>query len=140
MMLAVAPACQDDVDAPKVDVPVASQQANISTLELKTLFWNDAVNYADTIMAREDGSHYIIKGRVVSTDEESNIYKSLVIQDETAAMAFSINSYNLYLTYRRGQEIVVDVTGMYIGKYNGLQQIGMREFYEQGNVWEVSFM
>ena len=141
MMLAVAlPACQDDVDAPNVDVPVASQQANISILELKTLFWNDAVNYADTIMAREDGSHYIIKGRVVSTDEESNIYKSLVIQDETAAMAFSINSYNLYLKYRRGQEIVVDVTGMYIGKYNGLQQIGMREFYEQGNVWEVSFM
>ncbi len=141
MMLAVAlPACQDDVDAPKVDVPVASMQANTSILELKTLFWDDATNYAVTVPAREDGTHYIIKGRVVSTDEESNIYKSLVIQDETAAMAFSINSYNLYLKYRRGQEIVVDATGLDIGKYNGLQQIGMREFYEQGNAWEVSFM
>jgi len=39
-------------------------------------------------------------------------------------MAISINSYNLYLKYRRGQEVVIDATGMYIGKYNGLQQLG----------------
>lgn len=141
MMLAVAlPACQDDFDAPEIEIPVATMEANTSILELKTLFWDDATNYAVTVPAREDGSHYIIKGRVVSTDEESNIYKSLVIQDETAAMAFSINSYNLYLKYRRGQEIIVDATGLDIGKYNGLQQMGVREFYEQGNAWEVSFM
>jgi len=133
-------ACQDDVDAPDVDVPVAKDQPNTTILELKKAYWNDATNYADTIGTRPDGSHYIIHGRVISSDEAGNVFKSLVIQDETAAMAFSINSYNLYLKYRRGQEIVLDVTGMYIGKYNGLVQMGMPEWYANGNAWEISFM
>lgn len=133
-------ACQDDIDAPNIESPVAKDQPNTTILELKQAYWNDAVNYADTIGTREDGSHYIISGRVVSSDEAGNVFKSLVIQDETAAIALSINSYNLYLKYRRGQEIVLDVTGMYIGKYNGLVQLGMPEWYENGNAWEISFM
>ncbi len=133
-------ACQDDIDAPNVNIPEAKDQPNTSILELKKAYWQDAVNYADTIGVKEDGSHYIIHGRVVSSDEAGNVFKSLVIQDETAAIAMSINLYNLYLNYRRGQEIVLDVTGMYIGKYNGLVQLGMPEWYENGNAWEISFM
>lgn len=142
--------CQD-YDAPKLDAPVAENQANTTILELKQKFWEDATNYIwgtpdqedatpVAIPAREDGSHYIIKGTVVSSDEAGNVFKSLVIQDETAALAISINSYNLYLKYRRGQEVVIDATGMYIGKYNGLLQLGMPEWYANGNAWEASFM
>lgn len=134
------PSCQDDVDAPAVNIPEATSQPNTTIFELKQAYWQDAVNYADTIGTRPDGSHYIIKGRVISTDEPGNVFKSLVIQDESGAMAFSINSYNLYLSYRRGQEIVMDVTGMHIGKYNGLVQMGMPEWYTNGNCWEISFM
>jgi hypothetical protein len=133
-------ACQDDFDDPGVTSPVATLKANTTLLELKKAYWNDATNYIDTIGVREDGSHYIIHGTVVSSDEASNVFKSLVIQDGTAAMAISINSYNLYLKYRRGQEVVIDATGMYIGKYNGLQQLGFPEWYENGNAWEASFM
>jgi hypothetical protein len=133
-------ACQDDFDDPGVTSPVATLKANTTLLELKKAYWNDATNYIDTIGVREDGSHYIIHGTVVSSDEASNVFKSLVIQDGTAAMAISVNSYNLYLKYRRGQEVVIDATGMYIGKYNGLQQLGFPEWYENGNAWEASFM
>ena len=150
-MTGVLTACQDDVDAPSAQAPVAENQANISILDLKKTFWDDADNYIYgmenkenaekvAVPAREDGSHYIIKGVVVSSDEASNVFKSLVIQDETAAIALSINSYNLYLNYRMGQEVVIDVTGMYIGKYNGLLQLGYPEWYERGAVWEASFM
>ena len=144
-------ACQDDVDAPSSAAPVAENQANTTILDLKKAFWKDDANYiygmADTqdaefktVPEKEDGSHYIIKGVVVSSDEASNVFKSLVVQDETAAIALSINSYNLYLNYRMGQEIVIDVTGMYIGKYNGLMQLGYPSWYSNGNVWEASFM
>ena len=133
-------ACQDDIDDPIIDAPVAKDQPNTSILELKTKYWNDATNYIGTIGTRDDGSHYVISGRVVSSDEAGNVFKSLVIQDGTAALSLSINSYNLYLKYRRGQEIVLDVTGMYIGKYNGLVQLGQPEWYENGNAWEASFM
>ena len=133
--------CQDDIDAPQMEVPTAKSTPNTTIAELKEIFWDDATNYALKIENTEDPDyHYVIAGRVVSSDEQGNVFKSLVIQDETAALAFSINSYNLYLNYRIGQEIVMDVTGMYIGKYNGLQQMGMPEWYTQGNCYEVTFM
>ncbi|MBP3590748.1 MAG: hypothetical protein J6J61_09240, partial [Muribaculaceae bacterium] len=134
-------ACQDDFDNPVIEVPQATIEANISIADLKAQFWNDATNYADSIYDADDPTHrYVIAGRVVSSDEASNVFKSLVIQDETAAIALSINSYNLYLNYRVGQEIVIDLTGMHIGKYNGLQQLGRPEWYANGNAWEVTFM
>lgn len=134
-------ACQDDFDTPAIEVPAATIEANITIADLKERFWSDETNYADSIYDPEDENHrFVIAGRVVSSDEASNVFKSLVIQDETAAIAISINSYNLYLNYRVGQEIVLDLTGMHIGKYNGLQQLGRPEWYANGNAWEVTFM
>lgn len=131
--------CQDDIDAPAVNVPKASVEPNMTILELKTLFWDDATNYARRIVDENDPSkRFIIAGRVASSDEAGNVFKSLVIQDESAAIALSINSYNLYLDYRVGQEVVMDLTGMYIGKYNGYQQIGLPQAYQ--DTYEVTFM
>lgn len=132
--------CQDDIDAPEPKVPVATKKANTTIFDLKKEFWDDATNYIKEIGTKPDGSHYIVAGRVITSDEGGNIFKALTIQDETAALTFSINRYNLFLDYRVGQEIVVDLTGMHIGKYNGLQQIGWPQFYEAGNAWEASFM
>lgn len=134
-------ACQDNIDAPEVVVPHAKVQPNMTILELKEMFWDEATNYAKVIEDTADPERrFIIHGRVVSSDQEGNVFKSLIIQDETAALAFSIDAYNLYLDYRVGQDIVLDVTGMEIGKYAGLQQIGRRSWYENGNSWQVSFM
>ena len=134
-------ACQDDIDAPAMEVPVAKSTPNTTIAELKARYWQDTDNYADTIGKNDEASvRTVIHGRVISSDEASNVFKSLVIQDETGALAFSINSYNLYLNYRVGQEIVMDVTGMYIGKYSGLMQMGLPDFYVQGNCNQISFM
>lgn len=115
--------CQADMDTPELNVPVAPLQANTTILELKQKFEN---SNNVLISTKEDspGEHYIIHGRVVSSDATGNIYKSLVIQDETAALAFSINQGSLYNEYRVGQDVVVDMTGLYIGYYRGLQQVG----------------
>ncbi|MDE6153848.1 MAG: hypothetical protein K2G21_06860, partial [Muribaculaceae bacterium] len=131
--------CNMDVDPVPVSIPEAKNEPNLTLLELKTMFWDDATNYIwgmenrpdapqSTIPAREDGSHYFVHGYVCSSDDAGNVFKSLVIQDETCALAFSINTYDLYVKYRVGQEIVVDVTGMQIGKYNGLLQMGKAEW------------
>ena len=134
--------CQDNIDAPEFspEGPVATWKANTTIFDLKREFWDDATNYATKIGTKDDGSHYIVAGRVITTDEPGNVFKSITIQDETAALTFSVNTYNLFLNYRIGQEIVVDLTGLNIGKYNGLQQIGEPAWYEQGSAWEVSFM
>lgn len=133
--------CQDDFDAPDPSsvVPVATIEPNTTILEVKTLFWNDATNYIDTIGVKEDGSHYIIAGRVISSDAGGNIYNSLVIQDATAALAISVRYNNLYRQYPIGQEVVIDLTDMYIGKYSGLQQLGFPD-YSDTYGWQATFM
>lgn len=134
--------CADEFDRPPIHEPIAANADKVNTTiyDLKYTYWDDARNYIDTIGQTADGEDIIIKGRVISSDETGNIYKSLVIQDETAALALSINQNSLYTTYRLGQEIVINATGMYIGKYNGLQQLGYPEWYAQGNAWEATFM
>lgn len=130
--------CDDDFDYPPVDVPVATIKANTSIAEVKTQYWSDERNYASQIGHKEDGSHIIIAGRVTNNCASGNIYKSLIIQDESAALAISLNNTSMSNSYKVGQEVVIDLTDMYIGKYNGLQQLGEPEPYQDG--FEVSFL
>lgn len=134
-------ACQDDIDAPTLDVPESDLTPNMTIMELKTEFWNDATNYAKKIEDPADPEkRYIIHGRVITSDQAGNVFKSIAIYDGTAALAFSVDTYNLYLKYRIGQDIVMDVTGMHIGKFAGLMQIGRKSRYEAQNTDQVSFM
>lgn len=138
--------CQDDFDAPAIQTPVAANEANVSIMQLKEAFWQDAYNYAVTVgdlssitgNEEDAGKHVYVSGRVTSSDEPGNIFKSLYLQDETGSVKLSINSYNLYLSYRRGQEIVLDATGLTIGKYNGTMQFGAED--ETNGQLQVSFM
>ncbi len=133
-------ACQDDFDDMPEKVPAAQLTPNTTIAEFKDAFWKTETNYCGEVGTREDGTHYIISGRVLSSDEDGNIFKCLYIRDESAALPISINRYNLYLNYRIGQEIVIDLTEMYAGKYNGMFQLGYPEWYDQGNCYETSFM
>ncbi len=135
--------CQDHFDEPSIDAPVASMTPNTTIAELKALAWQDKDNYCTQIYTKEwydadpaartdemktEGTHIIVSGRVVSSDYAGNCFKYIVLQDETGALNFSINSYNLYLQYRRGQEVVVDLTGLFMGKYRGLEQVGFPSY------------
>lgn len=132
-------ACQDSFDDPAFDAPVATITPNTTILQLKENYWNDASNYIDTVGLAADGKHVVIAGRVISDDKAGNIYKSLVIQDATAALAISIDRSSLYTDYRIGQEVVIDVTDMFIGKYSSLQQLGYPD-YSGGYGWQATFM
>ena len=107
-------------------VPEAPHLKDVNTtiLDLKTAYWSTERNYVNTVDVTEDGSHIYIKGRVVSSDESGNIYKSVIISDGTASLTLAINATKLYQTYQFGQELVIDLTGMKLGGYNGLMQLG----------------
>ena len=138
--LALTSSCQDDFNTPSVKVPTSSLTPNTTIAKLKADYWNDKANYIDTIetVAGSD-EHVIISGRVISSDAAGNIYKNLVIQDETGALTLSINANSMFNKYRVGQEIIIDATGMYIGKYSGLQQLGFPD-YSEGYGWQATFM
>lgn len=135
-------ACQDDIDAPSFidEVPVATLKPNTTILEVKEKFWKDNTPYCEQIGTKENGDHYIIKGRVISSDYAGNVFKSIYIQDETAALPLSINAYNLYLQYRVGQEVVIDLTELYMGRYSGLEQLGYPQWSARDNTYQPTFM
>jgi len=134
--------CQDDIAKPAsaYEVPKATLQANTTIMEVKEKFWKNETPYCEEIPVKENGEHYIISGRVISADREGNVFKCLYLRDETAAIPISINTYNLWLTYRVGQEIVLDLTGMYIGRYAGLLQLGFPKWKDSANNFEPTFM
>lgn len=127
MALATA-ACSDDFTYPPMILPEASMQPNTTIADLKELYWQDGRNYCSTILPIDDAD-MIIKGRVVSSDSTGNIFKNIIIEDGTAALTVAINAYDLYQSYQYGQEIVVNVTGLQIGGYNGLMQLGSESSY-----------
>lgn len=135
LLALIAVSCNDDFDTPPLVAPVAKDKPNCTIAEFKEKYWQDAPNYIDTV--KED---LVIHGHVVSSDASGNIYKSLYIQDETGALTLSINQSQLSNSYRVGQDIVIPLKGMYVGKYNGQQQLGYPQYYAQGNVWEATFM
>ena len=121
----VLPSCDDNWEYPPMVVPEATIEANTTIADLKTQFFQAGVsNYATLVGTKEDGSHYIIEGYVTTSDESGNYFKQIVIQDETSAIQLDVDAYDLYLSYQLGQKIVLDVTGLYIGGYGGLVQIG----------------
>ncbi|MEG2599287.1 MAG: DUF5689 domain-containing protein [Muribaculaceae bacterium] len=127
--------CQDDFDMPPMRVPVAKKQANTTISAVKAKYWKEAKSYVDSIK-----EPLIIKGTVISSDATGNIYKSLIIQDKTGALAMSINANSMYTTYRPGQEVVIDLNNMYIGKYAGLQQLGAPQYSDKYGEWQTTFM
>ena len=132
--------CDDDFERFPMQLPEATWQANTTIAELKLNNWSDDRNYANEIGLTESGEHIIIKGRVTTSDQSGNIYKNFVIDDGTGALTVSVNMKNIYQSYLRGQEVVIDATGLYIGKYNGMLQLGSKLWYESGSVWETSYM
>ncbi len=151
--------CQADMDTPELDNPVPASVPNTTIAELKAAMWQDATNYATELGYKDEATKtpYIIKGRVISSDATGNIYKSMYIQDETAAITLSVNQSSLYNFYPLGQEVVLNLSPqdfMYpdyenggeleksarfcIGKYAGLEQIGGLGIYNGS--YQVSFM
>ena len=87
-----------------------------------------------------------IKGRVSTTDQPGNFYKSLYIQDGTGGMEIKIGKNGLYNDYLQGQTLYVKLDGMWLGMYGyktgnyggmGMVQIGFKDSTGQ---YETSYL
>lgn len=66
----------------------------------------------------------IISGVVNADDREGNVYKTIILQDDTAGISIKVDRYDLYVDYPVGRKIFIKCKGMYLGNYNGLVQLG----------------
>lgn len=100
-----------DVYAPVTLTP------NTTILELKKLYATPGtpVTISDDI---------VIGGQVISEDRSGNVYKSLYIQDETGGIELKLGKNGLYNDYKLGQWVYVKCSGLTLGAYNGMVQLG----------------
>lgn len=93
----------------------------ISIADLKTQF--------ATVINSDNGYKLIekdmmIKAVVTGNDVSGNIYNQVSVQDESGAIIIAINGSGLSGYLPVGQEILVNLKGLYIGSYKKLPQIG----------------
>lgn len=66
-----------------------------------------------------------IKGQVISSDQNGNVYRELYIQDETGGIDVKVGKSSLYSDYKLGQWVYVRCTSLTLGSYNGMPQLGL---------------
>lgn len=127
MGLGLTSCMDDDWKAPSGDTPAYGnntlQEKNVISIdELKTKYGitKDMIN--DTVRI-DDGIQ--IKGVVTGNDAEGNIYNEIALQDETGGILVCIAQGGLCGQMQVGQEILIDLGGLYIGAYRSQPQIGV---------------
>ena len=101
---------------------------NKTILELKSMYKNAPVKIEDGI---------IIGGQVISEDRSGNIYKSIYIQDATGAIEVKIGKNSLYNDYKLGQWVYVKCSGLTLGDYKGMIQLG---YEDASGEYETSYL
>lgn len=170
MMLAVAVAavgCYNDFDTPAPAKIYGDEDfgelARVSIAEVKQMFLDvhgtlehtgDNTAWKDTKYVKIEEDIYI-KGKVLSNDEEGNVYKSLFLCDETGAIEVKLTNGN-YLDYPTGHYdpsmgtmpstyVYVKLNGLYVGNYrmmlsiggapsDSFNRVGEHKFYANSNI------
>lgn len=124
--------CDEDLAVPPMSVPQAPEgmKATMTIAEFKNKYWSSDNNYCTQVGQTDKGEDVILAGRIIASDEGGNIYQNVMLQDETGAVTIAVLTSandglkNLYTKYKVGEEMFINATGLYAGKYAGLFQIG----------------
>ncbi len=175
-----ATGCYNDFDAP-APAPIYTDEAleqsgavQISIADAKKIFTDqytlenngDTGSYTNTkyvevtddvvkSVGGTDATDIYIKGKVISNDEEGNVYKTLYLSDETGGIEIKLGT-GLFLSYPTGRfdtetqtmpthYVYVKLKGLFIGNYrmmlsvgNGptdsFNKLGEHKFYANSNI------
>ena len=138
--------------------PISNTGTNDNFSTTKTLKFGTRTSEEakfDGLMEWPEASKYYIKGKVQSSDEEGNVYKSLYLVDDSGAIEVKLTT-GLYFTYPMGRFdkatgtipsnwVYVKVSGLYIGNYrmmlslgegptDSYNKVGEHKFYANSNI------
>lgn len=108
---------------PSQVIPHVGYTANLTIAQLKATYSTGLVYIGDTLPGTTI-TQPIIQGIVNSTDESGNIYKTIYIQDNTGGIQLAVDRTSLYINFKVGQRVFVKLSGLYLGNYGGIIQVG----------------
>jgi len=107
-----------DFDVPEL-VCSDSDFTFIAISELKNMY------NGETFQIQED---LVIKGYVISSDKEGNFFNTIYFQDESSnpseGMQIELELRDSHLFFDVGQQIIIKLKGLYLGKSNDTYKIG----------------
>ncbi len=128
-LTAVSTACMDagwDDEQPAYSAPFGNnslQATNIVTIaELKNTYKDVIFASTDTYKQITDDKQLLV--RVTGNDLGGNIYKQLIVQDETGAIIISVNQGGMSGFLAEGTQVLISLKDLYIGGYRKMPQIG----------------
>lgn len=132
-------ACQDgDWDAPDFSdgVPYGNNALTetnvISIAQLKAKY----PKYENTFSCVEITDDVQLRVRVTGNDIQGNIYNSIAVQDENGeALIVCIAASDLFARMPVGQELLIDLKGLYFGCYGAQPQLGTPYTNAAGNTF-----
>lgn len=127
----IALACEREYTPPPLSEPrYEGQRENITIDGLKVKY--DAL--IDPELITED---LVLRAIVVGNDESGNIYKQIYIQDASGGINIGVDQNSMYTIFQVGQEVFVQLKGLYMVKYGGELQIGMGATNANRISWEM---
>lgn len=133
-------ACDDDLAYPPIAEPESEWVGmdNTSIKEIKEAYWQNSNNYNTMVGLTSDKEEVIIKGRVISSDLTGNVYNNVVVLGEDGyaitVSARAASGKKLASQYPYGAEVYINLSGICVGRYAGLFQIG------QASGQEITFL
>ncbi|MCI1685371.1 MAG: DUF5689 domain-containing protein [Prevotella sp.] len=116
-----------DYAAPKLDPnnpPYGNnsiQETQVITIQKLKENYSNVISQSNYTQINADVQ---IKGIVTGNDEQGNIYQEIALQDSTGALLVCINAGGLHGYLPVGQEILINLNGLYIGGYGQQCEVG----------------
>ena len=131
--LFVTSCVKDDFDQPEVPDPCDIRSGltptdSLTVSKLITLYPNfEILDAAGEVRKFPDSLNYVFEGIVISSDEKSNFYKELYVQDSTGGLKLSIDSKNIYVNHNVGQTVHIKLSGLTVHYKSGNYETSMIE-------------
>ena len=97
------------------------RSGDVTIAYLKSMYGRSAVTV--------EGEVYI-SGRVVSTDQYGNFYKTLFVEDDSGGISIRIDLTDYHRTYYRGMQVRVTCNALVLSSYGGTLQLGAYSYTE----------
>jgi len=103
-----------------LDQPPLNMGANIqATIAIRTLRDGHIPGNTERLIDNQ-----IVTGIVTANDANDNFYKTIVIQDSTAAITIRLDGFGLAADYPLGKRLFIRLNGLFFGEYGGMLQLG----------------
>ncbi|OIQ29267.1 MAG: hypothetical protein BM564_06095 [Bacteroidetes bacterium MedPE-SWsnd-G2] len=128
----------DDYGVPDISVTDPNIPASdITTFAAVVARYNQAVADGDQIAVFDEEADIYIEGYVVSSDQASNFFEELIVQNKMDASTstddprlgfrIDIDESGLYQTFDVGRKVYIQLNGLAVGEDNGVLAIGKQD-------------